>query len=159
MADNDITTLNPDTAAVDKTVLLNRIYVKDCSFESPLAPSIFDQPFTPEVKISMRTSTRQFENHNVEVVLTITADASVDNRSVFLAEVHQAGVFTVRGFNEQENAVILASYCPSILFPYARVVIADLVMKGNMPTLVLQPVNFDAIFAQAMAAPADSKPS
>jgi preprotein translocase subunit SecB len=154
------TTLNPELTAADtKTVLLNRIYVKDCSFESPLAPTIFDQPFTPEVKISMRTTTRQFENDNVEVVLTITADATVDNRSVFLAEVHQAGVFTVRGFNEQENAVILASYCPSILFPYARVVIADLVMKGNMPTLVLQPVNFDAIFAQAMAASTDSKTS
>jgi preprotein translocase subunit SecB len=158
MADNDIT-LNPAAAGDSKAVLLNRIYVKDCSFESPQSPTVFDQPLNPEVKISMRTSTREFENDNVEVVLTITADATLDSRSVFLAEVHQAGLFTVRGFNQQETAVILASYCPSILFPYARVVIADLVMKGNMPALVLQPVNFDAIFAQAMAASANTQPA
>jgi preprotein translocase subunit SecB len=102
----------------------------------------------------MRTSNTRLENDSVEVVLTITAEATAEGRGVFLVEVHQAGLFTVRGFNEQEVGAILGSYCPGILFPYARTVVSDLVMKGSMPMLLLQPVNFDAVYAQSLGAPA-----
>lgn len=139
--------MNPDP---NKQVLLTRIYVKDCSFESPRTPGVFGAPVTPEVKVSMRTNTNRQDNGEVEVVLSVTAEATADSRSVFLVEVHQAGLFTVRGFTEQELAVILGSYCPSILFPYAREVISELVLKGGMPALLLQPVNFDAVFAQSV---------
>ena len=119
-----------------KQVLLNRIYVKDCSFESPRSPEVFSTPMSPDVKLDMRTANMRVQGDIVEVTLIVTADAHVDNRSVFVAEVHQAGLFTISGFSEQEFTAILASYCPSILFPYAREVISDLVMKGSMPALL-----------------------
>jgi preprotein translocase subunit SecB len=133
-----------------KQVLLSRIYVKDCSFESPRSPEVFSAPMNPDVKLDMRTTNVRVQGDLIEVTLIITADAHVDNRSVFVAEVHQAGLFTVSGFSEEEFSAVLASYCPSILFPYAREVISDLVMKGSMPSLLLQPVNFDTLYLQSM---------
>jgi preprotein translocase subunit SecB len=139
---------NPTPA---KQVMLKRIYVKDCSFESPRAPEVFDGPLNPDVEVSMRTSTKKASGDDVEVVLSITVEAHMDKRSTFLVEVHQAGLFGIAGFNEAEYNTILASYCPSILFPYAREMISDLVLKGGMPALLLQPVNFDMIVAQSLA--------
>ena len=133
-----------------KQVLLQRIYVKDCSFESPRSPAVFMAPFNPEVNVSMRTDANKLDNDNIEVVLTITVDAQSDNRTIFLVELHQAGLFSVRGFSEQELGLILGSYCPNILFPYAREAVSALVQKGSMPPLLLQPVNFDAIYAQSL---------
>ncbi|HEY4128456.1 MAG TPA: protein-export chaperone SecB [Gammaproteobacteria bacterium] len=140
-----------ETPTPSKQVMLKRIYVKDCSFESPRSPEVFDAPVNPEVEVSMRTVTNKLAGDEVEVVLSITVQANSDKRATFLVEVHQAGLFGISGFNEAENKAILASYCPSILFPYAREVISDLVIKGSMPALLLQPVNFDMMFAQSMA--------
>lgn len=134
-----------------KQVLLSRIYVKDCSFESPRTPEIFSAPMNPDVKLDLRTSNKRVQGDVIEVTLIVTADAHVDDRSVFVVEVHQAGLFTIAGFGEEELNAILASYCPSILFPYAREVISDLVLKGGMPSLLLQPVNFDTLYLQSMA--------
>jgi len=151
MAENETTT-NPAVGQADnKQVMLNRIYVKDCSFESPRAPAVFFAPMNPDVKVNMRTASQKLEGDDVEVVLSLTVEAQSDNRALFLVEVHHAGVFTVRGFTEDEKAAILGSYCPSIIFPYAREVVSDLVMKGGMPTLLLQPVNFDAVYLQSLA--------
>jgi len=135
----------------NKQVLLNRIYIKDCSFESPRVPEVFSQQVNPDVKVAMRTTNQRLDGNYVEVTLVVTADAQVDKRSVFVAEVHQAGLFTIAGFSDTELNAILMSYCPSILFPYAREVISDLVMKGSMPSLLLQPVNFDALMMESMA--------
>ena len=135
----------------NKQVALSRIYVKDCSFESPRTPEVFNTPMNPDVKVEMRTTNVRAQGDQIEVTLVITADAQVDGRSVFVAEVHQAGLFVISGFSEQEFNAVLASYCPSILFPYAREVISDLVMKGSMPALLLQPVNFDALMMESMA--------
>ncbi len=137
-----------------KSVTLTRIYVKDCSFESPRSPEVFASPMDPELQVSMRSAAKKIEGDEVEVVLTITVEASSEGRSLFLAEVHQAGTFTVTGFVDLEEKAVLGSYCPSILFPYAREVISSLATKGGMPTLLLQPVNFDAVFAQSLAAEA-----
>ncbi|MGB9428424.1 MAG: protein-export chaperone SecB [Gammaproteobacteria bacterium] len=140
-----------------KQVMLQRIYMKDCSFESPHAPAVFASQINPDVKVSMRSDTNKLGDDAFEVVLTITIEAQADSRSVFLVEVHQAGLFTIRGFNEQELGAVLGSYCPNILFPYGREAVSDLVQKGSMPTLLLQPVNFDAVYMQSLgqaAAPA-----
>ncbi len=140
--------------ASEKQVMLTRIYVKDCSFESPRAPAVFFAPLDPEVKVSMRTASTKLDGDDLEVVLSLTVEAQSDKRPLFLVEVHHAGIFTVRGFNEAERAAIIGSYCPSIIFPYARETVSDLVMKGGMPALLLQPVNFDAVYAQSLANPA-----
>jgi preprotein translocase subunit SecB len=133
-----------------KTVMLTRIYVKDCSFESPRTPEVFNSPMDPQVQVSMRTASKKAGDEH-EVVLSITVEATSDGRSLFLVEVHQAGTFTVAGFSGDEEKAILGSYCPSILFPYAREVVSNLVTKGGMPSLLLQPVNFDAVYAQSLA--------
>ena len=150
MAENE----TPATAA--KQVMLGRIYIKDCSFESPRAPAVFSGPLTPDVKVSMRTGSQPLGGDEFEVTLTITAEATVENRAVFLVEIHQAGLFSISGFDERELAAVLGSYCPSILFPYARAAVSDMAMKGGMPMLLLQPVNFDAIYAQSLGAGAPS---
>jgi preprotein translocase subunit SecB len=149
MADNT----TPAAAATseqngDKQIMLQRIYVKDCSFESPRSPAVFATPMTPEITVNMHTNTQLLEDGNIEVVLQVTAEASFEQRTVFLVEVQQAGLFTIKGFNEQELAVLLATYCPNILFPYLREVVSDLTLKGSMAPLLLQPVNFDALYAQ-----------
>jgi preprotein translocase subunit SecB len=146
MAENE----TPATAAETRQVLLSRIYVKDCSFESPRSPEVFLTPMNPELKVDMRTATKRLDDGQVEVVLSVTVEAQSENRGLFLVEVHQAGLFSISGFNDMELAAVLASYCPSILFPYAREAVSDLVMKGGMPALLLQPVNFDAVFAQSL---------
>lgn len=134
-----------------KQVILQRIYMKDCSFESPRAPTVFATPLNPEVKVNMRADTNKLAEDSYEVVLTITIEAQAESRSVFLVEVHQAGLFSIRGFNPQELGAILGSYCPNILFPYAREAVSDLVQKGSMPALLLQPVNFDAVYMQSLS--------
>jgi preprotein translocase subunit SecB len=149
MADNPIISNNGEDTG--KQVALQRIYIKDCSFESPRAPSIFAAPINPEVKVNMRSDTNKLGDDNFEVILTITIEAQAESRSVFLVEVHQAGLFSIRGFKEEELAALLGSYCPNILFPYAREAVSDLVQKGSMPTLLLQPVNFDAIYMQSIS--------
>jgi len=155
MADTPITPNNEIGAG--KQVTLQRIYIRDCSFESPRAPSVFATPVSPEVKVNMRSDTNKIGDDNFEVVLTVTIEAQAESRSIFLVEVHQAGLFNISGFNDQELGAVLGSYCPGILFPYAREAVSDLVQKGSMPTLLLQPVNFDAIYMQSIgqaAAPA-----
>ncbi len=140
-----------------KQVLLQRIYIRDCSFESPRAPAVFASQFSPEVQVNMRSDINKLGEDNFEVVLTVTIEAQAESRSIFLVEIHQAGLFTISGFMEAELGAVLGSYCPNILFPYAREAVADLVQKGGMPALLLQPVNFDAIYMQstAQAAAAD----
>lgn len=133
-----------------KQVILQRIYVKDCSFESPHAPAVFNSQLNPEVKVNMRSDTNKLGDEAFEVVLTITVEAQAESRSLFLVEVHQAGLFTIHGFNDTELGAILGSYCPNILFPYAREAVSDLVQKGSMPALLLQPVNFDAVYMQSI---------
>lgn len=135
----------------EKQIVLQRIYVKDCSFESPRAPEIFSQTLSPAINVNMETATKPLGDGNVEVMLSVTARATHEDRAVFLVEVHQAGVFTIRGFSEQELNMILATYCPTILFPYLREAVSDLTLKGGMAPLLLQPVNFDAVYAQKLA--------
>jgi len=130
------------------TFAIQRVYIKDVSFESPETPHIFREDWAPEVSLDLQTKTLPMENGIHEVVLELRATAKQKDKVAFLVEVQQAGIFTVQGFEEAQQKQLLGSMCPNILYPFAREVIASLVMNGGFPPLLLAPVNFDAIYAQ-----------
>ncbi len=134
--------------AGDRQVAIQRIYVKDVSFESPKAPDVFTEEWKPDINLQLNTRSAKRDDGTYEVVLTVTIDTKNDNGSVFLCEVQQAGVFVINGFSDDEVKQVAGSFCPNQLFPYARAAIADLVSRGGFPSLALQPINFDALLAQ-----------
>jgi preprotein translocase subunit SecB len=132
----------------NKHLELQRIYIKDVSFETPHSPQIFLQEWRPKVDLQLGTETDRLDNGVYEVVLKVTVTNKVGDKTAFLAEVQQAGIFILHGFSDQEMTHMLGSYCPNVLFPYAREAISDLVAKGSFPQFLLAPVNFDALLAQ-----------
>lgn len=130
----------------DKQFALQKIYVKDLSFETPNSPAIFTEKWEPSVNIELNTNGKALAADVHEVILGITVTAKVGEKVAYLCEVHQAGIFTIKGFEEQELGPMLGSYCPNVLFPYARELISDLVIRGGFPQMLLAPVNFDAIY-------------
>ncbi|SEQ84703.1 protein translocase subunit secB [Amphritea atlantica] len=129
---------------------IQRVYLKDSSFEAPNSPKVFTKQWQPEINLDMNTATTTLDNGVFEVVLTLTVTAKNDSDTAFLVEVQQAGIFTVTGLGEAELHHTLGAFCPSILFPYAREAIDNMVNKGSFPALMLSPVNFDALYAQQM---------
>ena len=127
---------------------MQRVYTKDVSFETPNAPAVFQQEWKPETKVNLNTEVQTLGDGVYEVCLTVTVTTQLGEQNAYLAEVKEAGIFTINGFSEQELGPMLGSYCPNQLFPYVREVISDLITKGSFPQLVLQPVNFDALYAQ-----------
>ncbi len=130
---------------------LQRIYVKDISFETPNSPQIFTADWEPESNLNLNSNVNQLDENTYEVILTVTVTTRVGDKTAFLVEVQQAGIFHVSGFPAEEMGPMMGAYCPNILFPYAREVVSDLVTKGSFPQLLLTPVNFDALYAQHMA--------
>ena len=128
---------------------LQRIYVKDSSFESPRSPAVFQGQWSPKISFNLGTKTARISDDVFEVVLTITVEAKIEENAAFLAEVHQAGVFTCAGLNDSDLEQVLSAVCPTILFPYAREAVDALIVKGSFPPVNLQPVNFDALYAQS----------
>lgn len=129
---------------------IQRIYVKDISFEAPNTPQTFVEEWKPEVSLNLETKSNRIQDNMHEVVLSVTATVSTDKKNAFLIEVHQAGVFIVSGFPDDQLHQMLGSFCPNILFPYAREVVSDMVVRGGFPQLILAPVNFDALYEQHM---------
>lgn len=129
---------------------IQRIYTKDISFETPNSPAIFTKEWKPEVKLDLDTRTNKLNDNTYEVVLAVTVTATIGEETAFLCEVQQAGMFAIGDMPEQNLAHTLGSYCPNMLFPYAREAISNLVNRGTFPQLNLAPVNFDAIFAAYM---------
>ena len=129
---------------------IQRIYTKDISFETPNSPTIFQKEWKPEIKLDLDTRTSKLADNNYEVVLAVTVTATIGEETAFLCEVQQAGIFTIGEMPEQNVAHTLGSFCPNMLFPYARETISNLVNRGTFPQLNLAPVNFDAIFAAYM---------
>ena len=128
---------------------IQRIFIKDVSFEAPNAPEIFRKEWTPSLNVDMNVSNRKIDEGVYEVTLTLTAKNTVGEETAFLCEVAQAGIFTVsEDMPEPNKAHTLGAFCPNILFPYARETISSLVTRGTFPQLNLAPVNFDAVFAQ-----------
>lgn len=128
-----------------------RIYLKDVSFETPNSPEVFTQEFKPEINLQLNTAIKMIEEGLHEVVLNITVTAKQGEKTGFLVEVQQAGLFTVKGFDEAQKGAMLGAYCPNTLFPYAREAVSELVTKGGFPPLLLAPVNFDAMYAERAA--------
>ncbi len=130
---------------------IQKLYVKDLSFESPSTPEVFSfTSWEPKIELNLNNTNKQVADGVFEVALSVTATVKVEDKTAFLVEVHQAGVFQIAGFNEQETKYILGSQCMNILFPYAREVVSDLTNRGGFPPLLLSPVNFDALYAQAV---------
>lgn len=127
---------------------IQKIYLKDTSFETPSSPSIFTEKWEPAVNVELQTSGSRLADNVHEVVLTVTLTAKLGEKVAYLVEVHQAGIFTVQGFEGDELGHLLGSYCPNVLFPYAREAVSGLVSKGGFPQISLSPVNFDALYAQ-----------
>ena len=127
---------------------LQKIYLKDTSFETPNSPEVFTETWEPDVNIELQTAGKSLADDVHEVVLSVTVTTKVGDKTAYLVEVHQAGVFTLTGFNDSERSHMLGSFCPNILFPYAREAISDFVGKGGFPQVLIAPVNFDALYAQ-----------
>ncbi len=137
----------------DKRLSIVKIYVKDFSFESPLAPNVFKEgEWSPKTNLNLRSAHTAVDEKHHEVVLSITIEAkdSDKDKTLFLIELHQAGLFEIGGYGKEEFGALVGSFCPNILFPYARESIAGMIQKGGFPEFVLQPINFDALYMQSL---------
>lgn len=137
---------------------IQKIYVKDVSFESPQAPKIFTEELNLSTNVELNTASRNLADnvYEVELNITVTLKQEASEDVAYLIEVKQAGVFAAGGFEQEQLAHMLGSYCPNILYPYAREVISDLAVKGGFPQMLLAPVNFDALYAQHLQQNADA---
>ena len=136
--------------AAEKRLSISKIYLKDFSFESPRTPGIFRQnDWKPDTNLNLRSSHSPSDGDYHEITLTITVEAKEEDQTCFLIELQQAGLFEIAGYEGEELKAIIVSFCPNILFPYARESIASLIQKGGFPEFVLQPINFDALYMQA----------
>ena len=127
---------------------IQRIYLKDSSFESPVSPAVFLKPFNPDSNVELHSNTNKLGDNLYEVELSITLTVKSDNEVAYLVEVKQAGVFSAKGYSDEQMGHMLGSYCPNLIYPFAREVISDLVVKGGFPQMLLAPINFDALYAQ-----------
>lgn len=136
------------TGADQKQFGIQKIYVKDMSFETPNSPAVFTQEWKPEINLELTSQASKVADGVHEVVLSLTITAKLGENTAYLAEVQQAGIFSLQGFNNDEAAPMLGAFCPGTLYPYARETVSDLVARGGFPQLVLAPINFDALYAQ-----------
>jgi len=136
---------------------IQKVYVKDVSFETPNSPKIFTEKWNPKTDVHIQTDNSKLDENIYEVVTTITVTAKQQENTAFLVEVKQAGIFLIENFPEEQHKQLLGSYCPNILFPFARETIAELVAKGGFPQLLLNPVNFDALYQQHLSAVNEQK--
>ena len=137
---------------VEKQIAIQKIYIKDFSFESPRTPQVFQKKdWAPKTNLNLRSSHSAGPDNSSEVVLTLTIEAKEDEDTIFLIELQQAGLFQIVGYTDDEFKAVVGSFCPNILFPYARETIAGMVAKGGFPEFILQPINFDALYAHGMA--------
>ena len=138
---------------------IQRIYLKDLSFETPQGPSAFKKKWQPKVSQDLNTKTDQVEEGLYEVALRVTITVADGEDTIYIVEAEQAGLFNVSGFAEEQLPQILNTTCPGILFPYLRETLDNVVTKGSFPALLLPPINFDALFANALQQSAEEKES
>ena len=128
-----------------------KIYTKDISFETPNTPEVFALEWSPETDVNLRTAVQKVGAAEYEVTLGVTATATLGEKTAFLAEVQQAGIFRIVGLTSDELAPVVGAYCPAMLYPYAREVVSDMVARGGFPPFLLAPVNFDALYHNRQA--------
>ena len=130
--------------------IIQKIYTKDVSFETPNSPAVFREDWKPQLDLQLGNEYTQIDEDNHEIVLVVTVTAKVNDKVAFICEVKQAGVFSLTGYSKEEMGPLIGSYCPNTVFPFAREVVSDLVIKGGFPQLVLAPVNFDAVYKRKL---------
>ena len=136
-------------SAAGPTFQIEKVYAKDLSLEIPNAPQVFiGQVEAPKIEVQINNDGVQFGDGLFEVTVTVTVTAKVADKTMFLAEATQAGIFTIRGVSKEDLEPILGIACPNILYPYARETISDLVTRGGFPSVLLTPVAFESIYAQ-----------
>jgi preprotein translocase subunit SecB len=138
-----------DQSPPEQQFAVQKIYLKDVSFESPNSPQVFnDGEWKPEINVQINSSNSNPSEGLYEVVLDITVTAKQGDKTAFLAEIKQAGIFSMSGFADENLGGMLGAYCPEALFPFAREALSELISKGGFPQLLLAPVNFNALYAQ-----------
>jgi len=148
--ENSENTENTEGNAQQGQFNIQKIYTKDISFEAPNSPKVFTEKWEPQNNLDLNTNANPIADNTFEVVLSLTVTAKPGDNTAYLCEVQQAGIFTIEGFSETNQHAMLGSFCPNILFPYAREAISDIVTRGGFPQLLLAPINFDALYEQHM---------
>ena len=136
--------------AVGPAFTVEKIYVKDVSFEAPGAPAIFNEQGQPDLQLNLNQRVQRLNEALFEVVLGVTLTCKLGEKTAYVAEVQQAGVFALVGLEPQAIDVLLGTQCPNILFPYVRQTVGDLIQAGGFPPFLLQPINFDALYAETL---------
>lgn len=134
------------TTAAGAQLSLQKVYIKDASFEVPGAPQIFQEQGQSQVQLNLQQQIGALAENVYEVVLTVTVTCKLADKTAYLAEVQQAGIFGVAGFDQANRDMVLATFCPNVLFPYARSAVANLIQDGGFPPFLLQPINFEALY-------------
>ncbi|PKI13009.1 protein-export chaperone SecB [Colwellia sp. 12G3] len=138
---------NNEAAPQSPEFAIQRIYTKDVSFETPNSPAVFQLEWKPEIKLDLDTRSTKLTDNTYEVILSVTVTATVEDKTAFLAEVQQAGIFTIGNLPDAQLAHTIGAFCPTTLFPYARETVASLVNRGSFPQFNLTPVNFEGLYA------------
>lgn len=150
-------TPNADATSADQPQFrVERIYVKDVSFEAPHSPGLFLEKWQPDVHLDIQMKSQALQQGTHEVELSLTLEVKKDEQAVIMVEIKQAGIFTVEGFPEAQAKPIIGVHCPTILYPYAQQLCAQLVQQGGYPPLYLAPINFEAMYQQQQQADADA---
>ena len=151
MAEENITTSEAATTEDSGPVFaIQRIYLKDLSFETPMGPSVFQKQWQPKVNQDLNTKNTKLENDLYEVALRLTLTVTDGEDTIYILEVKQAGIFAIKGLDPKQITHVINTTCPNILFPYAREAVDSVLYKGSFPALMLPPINFDALFASAL---------
>ena len=129
---------------------IQKIYVKDVSFEVPNSPNVFNEQGQPNLELNLNQKVARIAEGLFEVALGITLTCKVEDKTIYLAEVEQAGLFGLTGFDERTLDMMLGTYCPNVLFPYVRQTISELVVQGGFPPFYLQPINFEGLYAEGL---------
>ena len=144
MSDETPTAAPPASA----TFQVEKIYVKDVSFEAPGAPQIFNEAAQPELQMNLNQKVQRLSETAFEVILGVTLTCNMSGKTAYLAEVQQAGVFTLAGFEDQGIDAMLGTQCPNLLYPYAAATVANLIQAGGFPPFFMQPINFEGLYAE-----------
>ncbi|MCD7099892.1 protein-export chaperone SecB [Stenotrophomonas sp. MMGLT7] len=140
----------PAEAANAPAFTIEKIYVKDVSFESPNAPAVFNEAVQPELQLNLNQKVQRLNDNAFEVVLGVTLTCTAGGKTAYVAEVQQAGVFGLVGLEPQAIDMLLGTQCPGILFPYVRTLVSELIQAGGFPPFYLQPINFEALYAETL---------
>ena len=150
MSEENVNGAAASSEATGPAFTVEKIYVKDVSFEVPGAPAVFNDQVQPQLQMNLNQSVQRLNDNAYEVVLGITLTCNAGDKPMYLVEVKQAGVFGLAGFDAQTLDVMLGTHCPNVLYPYARQLVSDLIQSGGFPPFFLQPINFEALYAEGL---------